>query len=198
MKTILFLLVTFGCLAHAICDESAALAIINDSQPLQNGTGAAAWRSNDAAVRNLYLRQLQALRSIAESGTGSDLPIAKLIPYLNYVPSEFEAEVPSVSLINPSVEKISRTWPAFQIILSRTNAAEELKAYSLDSGNPINYRIAAWQVLQYVDKKTFADVSTALLTEFSSAPKKFRNYLQGTAKGVVPFWGIPSISPADE
>ena len=154
MKALLFLIIALGCIECAVCDEKADLATINNSQPLQNGVST--WQSRDAAVRNLYMRQLQALRSIADSGTGPDLPIAKLIPYLTYAPFQFGSEVPFV----PPMEK--KTWPAFRIILSRPNAAGELKVYSLDNRNPINYRIAAWQALQYVDEKAFSDVSAAL------------------------------------
>jgi hypothetical protein len=92
------------------------------------------------------------------------------------------------------VQTLSAHYPAFAAIMSVPNAGDALAIYILDNRNPIRSRVAAFQVLSYVDRNKFKIVSTKLDDELShvQSPNSDRliSYIREVESGTVTFQGM--------
>lgn len=186
----LFLLALFFQSAPLVKGEMAekdAAAEILTTEPIYLGTlirlGADRWQLD------LLDRQTEALRSLRHFH-GNRLSLAPyLIFFLHY------ATLPGAVVTGPwpysetSDETLKEIWPAFAILTETPGIEKILEPFCLDKSNQLMYRVAALEVLKYVDKSAFKKVSEAYAREFHNNPEVI-TYIEYVASDDHVFWGF--------
>jgi hypothetical protein len=166
----------------AVSIESA-IAFLQANPPLS--TEITYLRGDDL---KLYEQQLAAIAVIASN---KDIDCTDvLLPYLNY-PKNFGALLSGP--MDHYLENAEQMWPAFGAILQRKNAGEKVQKYCLNRTNPLNFRLAALQVLADVDKRRFQNTADKLNAELTNSSPAIRDGLNGIESGRFQFWGVPDI-----
>lgn len=149
------------------------------------------------AVMDLYDKQMAAILILAKSNNPGMATV--LIPYLDY-PAK-RTPVPGVSLgarrSSKSLEQMRAEWPCFSTLLDIPNSSETLANYALDVRNPVDFRIATFHVLGFLDKAKFQGVSQVFDKEFADSDLQLKQYLKGIEEGKVEFEGVWPVDPKE-
>ena len=166
-----------------------AIAYLKTTQPMEQPemdfTFAIAKDKN--AVKVLFNRQMQAIDSLEGNANASVIPL--LIPYLNY-PRNLSQDsfIATRRLVaNESKEE----HPAFDVIMATPGADNALAQYVSNKKYPLNYRLAAFHVLEYVNKPEFNTVANTFQKEVWTADKWAKVAFDRIRKS-EPFTGIPT------
>ena len=73
-------------------------------------------------------------------------------------------------------------------------AADELLKYALDVKNPLDYRVAAFHVLRYIDAAKFDIAAKRFDTELASANSDIKLFIKAVEAGTSDFDGIFPLS----
>ena len=98
----------------------------------------------------------------------------------------------------PDITVVALHWPAFAVIVGIPNVAPVLTKYVMDTQNPLDYRIAVFHVLRYIDTDAFKRVADSLDKELAESAPSTRKILKAIENGGREFEGIYPVSDASE
>lgn len=169
-------------------DVTSAIKILTTTKPIPYPAtvmGSVDLNKRKWAIQ-LYGQQMMAIHVLGQAKANNTAQL--LIPYLNY-------SIPEVDPLDPPFPKedlaeIRSKWPVFSVLLDMPGAGQALEDYSLESNNPLRYRISAFLVLRYVDANRFNKVSAKFNQEFNNATPRLKKYLEGIENGKAFFYGV--------
>ncbi|MDR0532539.1 MAG: hypothetical protein LBH01_01135 [Verrucomicrobiales bacterium] len=149
--------------------------------------------SKRQAARSLFNKQVEALTLLKQSKNTSLIPL--LIPFLDYCvsPVPLNGGQAGPSSFTFTLEELCDALPALAAIVNKPGANEALAEYAKNTKNPLDYRMASFHVLRYLDRKRFDEVAGVLNKEFANKKQFLRNYLKSIWKEGRPFRGIYPI-----
>lgn len=161
-------------------DFDAAVKLLNDNKPAPPNVLTSALanpkETTNAATLKLAEEEMTAIAVIHRAHRKVDLKL--LLPYIGFNSNPFR--VFSLYIESPTraapraVQEIEmtyrETWPMFAVVLDSPDATASLENYAENKRNPIQYRLDAFQVLQYLDKARLNTVAAKLRTEIADTP----------------------------
>lgn len=133
-----------------------------------------------AATEQLYDRQMAAVSVLSKAQIPSSAEL--LIPFLNYPEKNFDYAFPPALPLPAQSEVITQAsqikgWPVFSALVANPGAGPALVKYALDKRNPDMYRVAAFQVLKFIDTEEFKVVASNFKSEFQAAGPNAKQYI---------------------
>jgi hypothetical protein len=153
--------------------------------------------SPDPTMRNLatklYNLQIDAMGVLGKAKVAN--AAAVLIPYLDYKSRDCSDLIRPMPIGYTEDIKITRHhWPAFSALLDTPGSSQVLMTYALDTRNPIDYRIASFHVLRYLDQNKFNSVAKVFDQEFADARPHVKRIFQNIENGRSTYSGLPYIN----
>lgn len=178
--------------------DDEAIQLLSTSRPMHDPAleiGFADVGRSESA-KKLFESQMNALSQLKGKVSSTSIPL--LVTYLNYsttiathLPKHLE---PPNSRPTADVQTLSVQWPAFAAIVSTPRSDEALVKYLTNDKNPLDERVAAFQVLRYINIERFHDVSTDFVNGIVTHNPARKRYLDAVVDGTCPFEGIYPLS----
>jgi len=140
------------------------------------------------AAEQLFKKQISAL--IKLNGVNEPSLIPMLVPYLNYNVNIYYSSIserrnPQI----PDFKTLCAEWPAFAVIANMKSSSEALVKYIKQSQNLLENRVAAFNILRYVNEQKFKEIAPEVEVGLSGDNLRI---VKGIVNG-APFDGIPPI-----
>ena len=149
-------------------------------------------KTKKAELTKIYSSTVSAIDVIHQSH--KKVPLKVLLPYIGFTPDV----APGVFVSGPAklptqdMEKRRKSWPVFSLILDMPDASASLKEYCMDSNNPINSRLDAFQVLAYLDPTSLNKIAGVLRRDITNSKplsdnKNVQIFIDGVVNGKAGF-----------
>jgi hypothetical protein len=186
--SIWFVLLILAKAQGASADE--AIQLLTNSKP-----DCYAFAAPDGPRKKLFNQELQALSVLMAQKV--QIKPSILIRYLGYTSDGgYMLTGPPLNIKKEDLLAVTRkVWPFFSALLDCPGAGAALEAYSLNSANPIDNRIAGVVVLRYINPDRFHAVcqNEQLNNEISRQSAPYHDYFKAVVTGKIPLWGVLPI-----
>jgi hypothetical protein len=195
-----FLLAVSAAIILFLLHFEGAIYVLRTTRPLlfpQRALGVTDPVKSNAA-KQLFDSQMRALSNLRGNKDPAIIPL--LIPYLDYSTysrSPYDIFDPFLGQPPPlDFNTLCDHFPAFAAIVGTPGAAAVLADYAMNPKNPLDLRVASYQVLRYLDKDKFDLVSKDFDKEYAGSNREIKVFLDAAETGDAPFKGIYPLHAA--